>query len=157
MVDALVHQLNQTITPQINCLECGNCCRSLMINVEENEIAPVAKQLQMNTQQLKENYLEISEQGQMVMNTIPCAFLQKNACTVYQNRFSECREFPHLHKPNFNGRLFGTFMHYGRCPIIFNVVEALKIELHFHTESNDIPDEALVKTKNDYENTACFM
>ena len=157
MVDALVHQLNQTITPQINCLECGNCCRSLMINVEENEIAPVAKQLQMNTQQLKENYLEISEQGQMVMNTIPCAFLQKNACTVYQNRFSECREFPHLHKPNFNGRLFGTFMHYGRCPIIFNVVEALKIELHFHTESNDIPNEAMVKTKNDYENTACFM
>jgi hypothetical protein len=50
---------------------------------------------------------------------------------VYENRFSSCREFPHLHKPGFNTRLFETFMHYNICPIVFHVVEKLKQALAF--------------------------
>jgi Fe-S-cluster containining protein len=131
-VDKLVHQLNEKITPQVNCLECGNCCRSLMINVEENELHAIADYLHTNTEDLKARHVETSLQGQMIMNTIPCAFLSGNACTVYEHRFSECREFPHLNRPHFTERLFGTLMHYGRCPIIYNVVEQLKNKLNFH-------------------------
>ncbi len=113
-----------------------------MINVEEEEVAPIAKRLQMSPQQLKQNYIEVSGQGQMVMNTIPCNFLEINTCTVYEDRFSECRQFPHLHKPNFQQRIFGTLMHYGRCPIIFNVVEQLKMEVGFNntteTQTNNV-------------------
>ena len=36
-VDELVFKLNETIAPQIDCTTCGNCCRSLMINVEPND------------------------------------------------------------------------------------------------------------------------
>ena len=64
------------------------------------------------------------------MNKIPCHFLHENKCTVYEARPTECREFPGLHKPGFIKRSFATFMHYGRCPIIFNVIEALKKELN---------------------------
>lgn len=130
-LDQLVLTINNTITPQIDCTACGNCCNTLMINVTEVECTRVSKHLQQNIETFKKNYIETSEQGAMIMNTIPCNFLKEKKCTIYENRFTECREFPHLHKPNFKERLFGTMMHYGRCPIIYNVIETLKKELAF--------------------------
>ena len=102
-----------------------------MINVAVTEITPVAKQLQLTDSTFREKYIEESEGGQMIMNRIPCHFLSGTKCTVYENRFAECRDFPHLHKPNFTRRLFGTLMHYSICPIIYNVVEQLKIQTGF--------------------------
>jgi len=67
----------------------------------------------------------------MIMNKMPCHFLKENKCTVYEQRFSGCKEFPALHLPDFTERLFTTFMHFERCPIIFNVVEQLKLQLNF--------------------------
>jgi hypothetical protein len=50
---------------------------------------------------------------------------------VYEDRFAGCREFPALHLPFFTKRLFTVMMHYSRCPIIFNVVEKLKMKTGF--------------------------
>lgn len=130
-IDDIVHELNDTITPQIDCTQCGNCCKSLMINVTTEEAESLAINLNTPVEILKEKYLEVSEQGQMLINTIPCHFLNDTKCTIYENRFSDCREFPHLHKDRFTSRLFSTLMHYSICPIIFNVVENLKKELNF--------------------------
>lgn len=132
-IDEIVHELNEIITPQIDCTQCGNCCKSLMINVTSEEAESLAINLNTPVEILKEKYLEVSEQGQMLINTIPCHFLNDTKCTIYQNRFSDCREFPHLHKDRFTSRLFSTLMHYSICPIIFNVVENLKKELNFKT------------------------
>ena len=130
-VDSLVHTLHETITPQIDCTQCGNCCKSLMINVTKDETVLLASHLQISETQLKDQYIEQSEQGQMIINTIPCHFLKGTSCSIYENRFTECREFPHLHKPHFTGRLFGTMQYYEICPIIFNVVEKLKEALDY--------------------------
>ena len=130
-IDAMVHKLKDIITPQIDCTKCGNCCKSLMINVTPAEAAALAIKLETSLEEIKEKYLEVSEQGQMLIDTIPCHFLEETKCTIYENRFSDCREFPHLHKNNFTTRLFSTLMHYSICPIIFNVVENLKSELYF--------------------------
>jgi uncharacterized protein len=140
-VDEIVNELNETITPQVNCLSCGNCCRSLIINIEEGELQPIADFLGTPETELKARHVETSQQGQMVMNTIPCAFLSGNACTVYEHRFSDCRAFPHLDRPHFQDRLFGTLMHYGRCLIIYNVVEQLKMRLGFKVQHGDKPIE----------------
>ena len=67
----------------------------------------------------------------MIINTIPCHFLKGTSCSIYEHRFTECREFPHLNKPHFRGRLFGTMQYYEICPIIFNVVEQLKEALDY--------------------------
>jgi Fe-S-cluster containining protein len=136
-IDTIVHQLNETITPQIDCTQCGNCCRSLMINVTVVEADSLAAKLKMSLQDVKEKYIEESEQGQLIMNTIPCHFLTGTSCSIYENRFNECKEFPHLHKPNFTGRLFGTLMYYEMCPIIFNVVEQLKEAVSFTNVNAD--------------------
>ena len=125
-LDKIAHAINETVTAAIDCTSCGACCRSLMINIEEDEIRPAAIAAGVSPEQFKGSFIEVSSQGKMIMNTIPCHFLTDNKCSIYSSRFSECREFPHLHKPNFKGRLFGTMMHYAMCPIVFNVVEELK-------------------------------
>lgn len=129
-IDELVFSLNNKISPQINCTECGNCCRSLMINVEEDDASRLAAYLGLPVATFENKYIEKSSEGSLsVMNTIPCSFLHDNKCSVYEARPCECREFPGLHKPGFTSRLFAVFMHYGRCPIIYNVVEELKKQL----------------------------
>lgn len=130
-VDKVVHELNESIAPQIDCTQCGNCCKTLMINITPDEANALATQLNLEVADLKEKYIEVSNQGQLIMNTIPCHFLTGTSCSIYENRFTECREFPHLHKDHFTSRLFGTMMYYEMCPIIFNVVEELKNRLAF--------------------------
>ena len=130
-IDKSVHQLNETIAPQIDCTACGNCCKSLMINVTEEEAISLSKHLQTSIPALKEKYIEESMEGQMVINKIPCHFLTGTVCSIYEHRFEGCREFPHLDKDKFTNRLFGTMMYYSVCPIIFNVVEKLKLQTGF--------------------------
>ena len=130
-IDEKVHRLNQTITPSIDCTTCGNCCKSLMINVTQAEAENLAANLQLSAEKIKEKYLEVSPGGKMVISSIPCHFLTGTKCSIYEYRFEGCREFPHLDRNHFTQRLFGTMMYYGTCPIIFNVIEALKNELDF--------------------------
>ena len=126
VVDEAVATLNEAIAPQIDCTACGNCCKTLMINVTDERADALAEHLHQSRAVFDKNYLETGGSGMMVINAIPCTFLSENRCTVYDYRFDGCREFPALHLPLINRRLFTLFMHYGRCPIIFNVMEALK-------------------------------
>ena len=131
LLDEQVHRINEIITPQIDCTSCGACCRQLMINVTPEESITVAHHLSLEPQKFKKEFLEESMQGKLIMNTIPCTFLENSKCTIYRERFNECRAFPHLHESNFKGRLFGTLIHYAMCPIIYNVVEEMKVETGF--------------------------
>lgn len=130
-LDNIVHALNDEVSAAIDCTTCGNCCNKLIINVLPEEIAPLAAHLNMSEAEAKEKYVEESIAGNCFINTIPCHFFAEKKCTVYEYRFKECREFPHLHKPGARKRFLGTMMHYGNCPIIYNVVEALKLKLEF--------------------------
>jgi len=132
-IDELVQELDTLITPQIDCTSCGNCCRNLMINVTEDEVTALATHLNTTNTGLKEKYIETgSSNDMMIINTIPCHFLHESRCTIYEHRFAGCREFPALHLPKFNKRLFTTFTHYSTCLIIYNVVEEMKKRVSFH-------------------------
>lgn len=102
-----------------------------MINITGEEADKLSGHLQLTRNNFDEQYVEKGSNGMMIMNKMPCHFLNNNKCTIYENRFSGCREFPAMHLPDFKERLFTTFMHYDRCPIIFNVIEQLKSQLNF--------------------------
>ena len=103
----------------------------LVVNIDEVEASNLANHLGKTREAFDEAYISKGESGRMVINSIPCHFLVENSCSVYEYRFAGCREFPAFHVPDFNKRLFTTYMHYDRCPIIFNVIETLKEELGF--------------------------
>lgn len=130
-IDRTVNRLNEEIAPQISCTSCGNCCKSLMVNITNEEADRLAEHLQQSRESFDNQHLEKGVGGLMIINSMPCHFLENNVCTVYEYRFEGCKEFPALHLPQFKERLFATFMHYGRCPIIFNVVEQLKQAMGF--------------------------
>lgn len=130
-VDEKVHQLNAIVEKEIDCTTCGNCCKTLMINVTDEEATRAAARLELNRDDFDKKYLEKGNHGMMLINAIPCHFLHENKCTIYEDRFEGCREFPALHLPSFTKRLFTVMMHYNRCPIIYNVVEQLKSEAGF--------------------------
>lgn len=131
VLDTLAHKVYEQVNAGIDCTACGNCCKSLVINVTQEEVGMLADHLHLSQETTKEKYIEESLKGNCFINTIPCHFLADNKCTIYESRFTECRDFPHLHKPGFKARFAGTLMHYGRCPIIYNVVEEMKVRLGF--------------------------
>jgi len=100
-----------------------------MINVSEPEANRLSDHLQLTRPHFDEQFVEKGGNGMMILNAMPCSFLKENKCTVYEYRFDGCREFPAMHLPGFSKRLFTTLMHYGRCPIIFNIVEEMKKEI----------------------------
>lgn len=130
-IDEAVARLDASVSPKINCTDCGNCCKSLMVLISDDEADHLSEHLGQPRAAFDSAYLEKGSNGLMIMNRMPCHFLSDNKCTVYEHRFEGCKEFPALHLPHFKRRLFTTFMHYERCPIIFNVVEQLKDEIGF--------------------------
>lgn len=103
-----------------------------MINIEESDVSRISNHLNLTEDDFKEKYVEAGT-TMMIMNSIPCTFLKNKMCTVYEGRFTECRQFPNLHTAGFKRRLFATLMNYEICPIIFNVIEHLKIITAFKT------------------------
>jgi uncharacterized protein len=130
-LDDLVAVIYPKVNDQIDCTQCGACCKQLMVNITPSDADRMSDHLQLSTPEFKEKFVEEGSSGMMIMNTIPCHFLGGTKCTAYEARFTECREFPDLHKRNFKSRLFATLIHYAMCPIIFNVVEELKEETGF--------------------------
>ncbi|GAO43903.1 YkgJ family cysteine cluster protein [Flavihumibacter petaseus] len=129
--DELVFPLQEAVTKAVDCCACGNCCRSMMVDVTEEEANSLAEALNEPLAVVKSKYIEESLSGRLLVSSMPCHFLEGNLCRIYDNRFSTCRSFPHLDQPGFNARLFFILQHYGRCPIVFNVVEALKACTNF--------------------------
>ena len=138
-IDTLVHTLNDNVSKTIDCTSCGNCCRSLMINIEPGEPEQLAIHLNMPLRDVKEQFIEESQQGKMIINTIPCHFLNDNKCSIYTHRFKECREFPHLHKPGFHHNC-----HLSHCIVSLVLLRYLKLYLMQYLEE-DSPNYHLLR------------
>ena len=131
-IDAVVHQLNDSVTSKIDCTQCGNCCKTMNAAMTQKEMTVLASCISLSPQKFKEDYLEHDEiENAYFIKTPPCVFLKDNKCMVYQQRPASCAEYPHLNKPNFIFRAYSVHANYECCPIVFNVVEKLKQHYHF--------------------------
>lgn len=128
--DLLVHQLNETISPRINCTVCGNCCKNLSPYLNDDDLLRLAQVNKVSVEAILSSLTEKDEAGISFKHT-PCAFLKENKCSIYNHRPGACASFPHLHKSNITTGLRRLIDNYSICPIIFNVIERLKIETGF--------------------------
>lgn len=128
-VDTLVHELDREITPQIDCTQCGNCCKKLEPDLSSDEIEKLAAVKNVSPEQFKQNFV-LHDGKSHFLKTKPCIFLKENKCTVYESRPQACGGFPHLDLNDFKYR--NTFWsNYSLCPIVFNVIESLKEKTGF--------------------------
>jgi Fe-S-cluster containining protein len=126
-LDALVHEILAEVTSGIDCTTCGNCCREMGVAVDADDIERLARRVGISPEEFEERHVAVdNDYGEKFMPETPCPFLGGNLCTVYEDRPTVCREFPHLHKEHFRSRLFGVVDNSAMCPIVFNVYEELK-------------------------------
>ncbi len=139
-LDAIVHQITTDLTSQIDCTECGNCCRNVRPELDTEDITRFATGLKMSVSKLQDKYLTHDEDtgSNQVFNSLPCPFLENNKCTNYACRPKACASYPHLDKDEFVFRLWSVVENYGICPIVFNLYNQLKKELwHNHEFDED--------------------
>jgi len=123
-LDIFVHNLHDEYFEEVDCLSCGNCCRSLGPRITNRDIDRLAKHLRIKPSAFVEKYLQIDEDKDYVFKSMPCPFLDDdNYCLVYEHRPKACREYPHTDRPKFVQILDLSLKNCETCPIVLKVCE----------------------------------
>jgi Fe-S-cluster containining protein len=126
-LDTYMQQLHTDVFKQTNCLTCANCCKTTSPVFTRRDIERITKYLRQKPGQFISQYLHIDEDGDYVLNTAPCPFLnQDNTCSIYSNRPSACQEYPHTNRKKFHQLLDITLKNTFICPATFQIIEKLK-------------------------------
>ncbi len=129
-LDYLMQELHEAEFQKTDCLQCGNCCRTtgpLFTNVD---IERISKHFKLKPQQFVDQYLQIDDENDYVLQKVPCTFLgADNYCSIYDVRPKACREFPHTDRKKFHQISNLTLKNVAICPAAFNIVETMKNRL----------------------------
>lgn len=131
-VDKIVHRLNSEISSQIDCTQCGNCCKLLSPILTNSEIERLSSLEKLTPEIFKDRFLSLDlDETEYNLKETPCRYLKDKKCEIYSDRPEECKSYPHTHKNSFISRTLSIIDNYGICPIVFNIYENLKIELGY--------------------------
>lgn len=126
-LDDAFHDLHGEAFEQMDCLTCANCCKTTSPIFYQRDIERLAKSMRVRPSDFIVKYLHIDEDGDYVLNVAPCPFLDsENYCTVYEDRPTACREYPHTNRKRMAQILDLTLKNTEVCPAVFWIVEELK-------------------------------
>jgi Fe-S-cluster containining protein len=127
-LDHLFHTMHEDLFEKIDCLTCGNCCRTTSPIWRDVDIDRISKYLNMRPSEFTTKFLHIDEDNDWVLNQSPCAFLnlEDNRCSIYEFRPKACREYPHTDRKNMTQILDLTFRNTIVCPAVAEMAEKLK-------------------------------
>ena len=129
-LDDVIHNIHEEVFEETDCLECGNCCRSLGPRITYKDIERIAKSLRIKPSEVIDKYLRIDEDNDYVYKEMPCPFLANdNYCFIYEDRPKACREYPHTDRKKFFQIHALTVLNAKTCPAVYNILERLKKEL----------------------------
>jgi Fe-S-cluster containining protein len=126
-VDKAFHQTHEKVFEELDCLTCGNCCKTTSPIFYQNDIERVGKALRMKPGDFIDAYLRVDEEDDYVLKSAPCPFLgADNHCSVYNDRPKACREYPHTDRKKMVQIMDLTHKNTLVCPAVFEIVERLK-------------------------------
>lgn len=71
---------------KIDCLKCASCCKNYSPRFKTPDIKRISKLLKMKEGEFVETYLREDEEGDFVLQQLPCPFLgADNYCSIYDN------------------------------------------------------------------------
>jgi uncharacterized protein len=119
-------RLHEEAFEKIDCLQCGNCCKSYSPRFKTPDIKRISKHLRMKEGDFINRYLRVDEEGDYVLQTKPCSFLgADNYCSIYEVRPSDCARFPYTNEDVLLKRQPLTLKNATFCPITYYVLEKL--------------------------------
>ena len=134
--DRILRRIAESVEEQIDCTQCANCCRVASISIHERDIERLARYLRLTPAKFIAGYTAESEDEGMVLrrdDANGCVFLSGNECTVYDARPDTCQRFPHMVRGqgSIASRMWQFIDRSCYCPIVYNSLEAFKVELGF--------------------------
>ena len=140
VIDQTVFAINAEVAAAIDCTTCGNCCREIFPLMTGEDASRMATGLG-ETEEEFQTRVKPAEFGAVTFKCQPCPMLKDNKCQAYEFRPRDCREYPHLDKPDFLAGSIGTIENYGTCPIIYNVYNRLKTAFTYDPATDYIGDQ----------------
>ncbi|NVK66184.1 MAG: YkgJ family cysteine cluster protein [Flavobacteriales bacterium] len=115
---------------QIDCLECGNCCKTTSPIFRDIDVKRIAKKMKRSTREFENEYLRRDEDGDLVLKSSPCTFLNEdNTCSIYDMRPQACREYPHTDRKRVVQVMNLTKKNMLICPAVSKIVFEVKKDL----------------------------
>ncbi|MDA9066386.1 YkgJ family cysteine cluster protein [Flavobacteriales bacterium] len=127
-LDDMFHEKHEEVFEDIECLKCGNCCKTTSPIFREVDIKRIAKKLRMKEPDFIDYYLKIDGDGDYVLQEAPCAFFdeQDNTCGIYDFRPAACGEYPHTNRKNMFQILDLTLINTEVCPAVARIITELE-------------------------------
>jgi Fe-S-cluster containining protein len=120
----------EEIQDQIDCRQCGECCRVTDVQITERDIEKLARYLGIPAKTFLEKNTALDEDGVLILRrtTGGCEFLEGNECTVYEARPANCERFPHLLRgsASLEAKMWDFADRATYCPIVYNWMERVK-------------------------------
>ncbi len=134
--DRILRRVAEEIEDEIDCTACANCCRVATVKLSPRDVERLAKHLRISRERFLAEYaMESDEEGAILRRdeSSGCVFLSGNECTVYDERPDICQRFPHLVRGqgSIASRMWEMVDRACYCPIVYNSLEAFKVELGF--------------------------
>jgi Fe-S-cluster containining protein len=124
----LLPDLHEEAFDKVDCLTCANCCKNYSPRFKTPDIKRISKHLKMKESAFIEQYLRLDDDGDYVVKTTPCPFLQSdNYCGIYDVRPSDCARFPYTNEDVILKRTTLTLKNSTFCPATYYVLEKLRI------------------------------
>lgn len=136
-LDYVMQELHEEAFEEIDCLSCGNCCKTTSPIFTEKDIERIAKHLKMKVADFTKTYLQRDQDEFMVLQSSPCTFLDEsdNTCLIYDVRPKACAEYPHTNRKKFIQITNLTIANTTICPATFAIVEKLKTILPLQSKT----------------------
>jgi Fe-S-cluster containining protein len=126
-LDVVMKELHDKEFAKTDCLSCANCCKTTGPLMTDKDITRISSHFRMKDQKFIETYLRVDDDGDFVVNSLPCPFLGgDNYCSIYDVRPKACAEYPHTKSKRFERYGNLTLKNVEICPAAFNIVEDMK-------------------------------
>ena len=126
-IDDIFHELHDEVFERTDCLLCANCCKTTSPIFRDVDIDRISKHLGIRPSELMEKYLHMDEDGDYVLNSSPCVFLDdQNYCSIYDVRPRACRDYPHTDRKNMAQILDLTYRNTLVCTAVAEIVERMR-------------------------------
>ena len=136
VADRRLRVVAEKIEDEIDCRACANCCRVATATLLQRDVEHLARFLRLSQARFLSDYTEMSEEEGLILKrdaTGACVFLSGNDCTAYESRPSVCGLYPHVVRGagSIASRMWQFIDRACYCPIVYNAMEAWKVETGF--------------------------
>jgi len=129
-----VKAASDEVWQNIDCLSCGNCCKTMTPTFTPADKRRIAKHLGISIPAFTAQYLTHDPKvDQWSMRQQPCPFLNlgTNKCSIYALRPADCSGFPHLVKTPLKRYMHIHKQNLAYCPATLAFIQKLTDRIQF--------------------------